>query len=68
MSAQNQETAREVNKLRSTFANHDLDALALAKPGLIEIKINKAVKRLKADFEKISDPKQFEKDEKSSDS
>lgn len=68
LSTQNQETAREVNKLRSTFANHDLDALALAKPGLVEIKINKAVKRLKEDFKKISDPQQFDKDEKSTDS
>ena len=68
LSTQNQETVREVNKLRSTFANHDLDALALAKPGLVEIKINKAVKRLKEDFKKISDPQQFDKDEKSTDS
>jgi cell division protein FtsB len=63
LSTQNQETVREVNKLRSTFANHDLDALALAKPGLVEIKINKAVKRLKEDFKRISDPNQFDESE-----
>lgn len=63
LSAQNQETQREVSKLRTTFANHDLDALALAKPGLVEIKINKAVKRLKEDFETLSDPKQFDEEE-----
>lgn len=62
LTAQNQESAREVNQLRQTFANHDLDNLALAKPGLIEIKINKAVKRLKEDFESITDPNQFDEE------
>lgn len=63
LSQQNNETQREVNKLRSTFANHDLDALALAKPGLIENKVNKAVKRLKTELEEITDPNQFEDEE-----
>lgn len=67
LSAQNQETVREVNKLRSTFANHDLDALAIAKPGLIEKKVNKAVKRLKDELIAITDPNQFDEDEESSD-
>ena len=62
LSAQNQESAREVNQLRQTFANHDLDNLALAKPGLIETKINKAVKRLKEDLEAITDPNQFDEE------
>lgn len=66
LSAQNQESMREVNQLRQTFASHDLDNLALAKPGLIENKINKAVKRLKAEFETITDPNQFDKDEEPS--
>ena len=66
LSSQNQESMREVNKLRQTFASHDLDNLALAKPGLIENKINKAVKRLKDEFETITDPNQFDKDEESS--
>tara|TARA_R100001163_G_C4872629_1_gene73709 strand:+ start:39 stop:446 length:408 start_codon:yes stop_codon:yes gene_type:complete len=63
LAQQNNETQREVNKLRSTFANHDLDALALAKPGLIESKVNKAVKRLKTELEEITDPNQFEDEE-----
>ena len=62
LSAQNQESAREVNNLGQTFANHDLDNLALAKPGLIETKINKAVKRLKEDLEAITDPNQFDEE------
>lgn len=63
LSSQNQESMREVNKLRSTFAKHDLDALALAKPGLIEIRVNKAVKRLKTELEEITNPNQFEDEE-----
>ena len=64
LSAQNQESAREVQKLRNTFANHDLDALAIAKPQLIENRVNKAVARLKNELIQITDPNQFdEKDE-----
>ena len=62
VSAQNQESAREVNKLRQTFANHDLDNLALAKPELIQGKINRAVKRLKEELETITDPDQFDEE------
>ena len=57
LSAQNQESAREVQKLRNTFANHDLDALAIAKPQLIENRVNKAVARLKNELIQITDPK-----------
>jgi hypothetical protein len=67
LASQSQDSLREVNKLRSTFANHDLDALALAKPGLVEIKVNKAVKRLKEELVEITDPTQFD-DEEDSDS
>jgi len=63
LASQNQDSLREVNKLRSTFANHDLDALALAKPGLVEIKINKAVKRLKDELVEITNPTQFDDEE-----
>mgnify|MGYP003119151803 FL=1 len=67
LASQSQDSLREVNKLRNTFANHDLDALALAKPGLVEIKVNKAVKRLKDELVEITDPTQFD-DEEDSDS
>tara|TARA_A100001391_G_scaffold180014_1_gene145251 strand:+ start:239 stop:643 length:405 start_codon:yes stop_codon:yes gene_type:complete len=53
----------DVNRLRKTFAKHDLDKLALAKPGLIENKINKASARVMATLEEITNPNQF--DEKS---
>ena len=55
-----QEAVREVNKLRTTFAKHDLDRLALAKPGLIQNRINKASARVKATLEEITNPTQFD--------
>ena len=54
----------EVNRLRKTFARHDMDNLALAKPGLIETRVNKASDRVMTNLEQLSDPNQF--DEKSS--
>jgi biopolymer transport protein ExbB/TolQ len=59
-----QEAMRDVNRLRKTFANHDLDELALAKPELMQSKINKASKRVLENLEKITNPNQF--DEKDS--
>ena len=50
----------DVNRLRKTFAKHDLDKLALAKPGLIENRINKASSRVMATLEKITNPNQFD--------
>ena len=59
-----QEAMRDVNKLRKTFAKHDLDELTLAKPDLMEGKINRASKRVLENLEKLTDPNQF--DEKDS--
>ena len=50
----------DVNRLRKTFAKHDLDKLALAKPGLIQNRINKASARVMATLEKITNPNQFD--------
>jgi len=57
------ESEREVNKLRDTFARHDLDNLALQKPGLIQNRVNKATKRVKDNLIAITDPNQFDIDE-----
>ena len=54
----------DVNRLRKIFARHDMDNLALAKPGLIETRVNKASDRVMTNLEQLSDPNQF--DEKSS--
>ena len=57
-----QEAMRDVNKLRKTFASHDLDELTLAKPELMEGKINRASKRVLENLEKLTDPNQFDEE------
>ena len=57
-----QEAMRNVNKLRKTFARHDLDELTLAKPELMQGKINKASKRVLENLEKLTDPNQFDEE------
>ena len=59
LEADKQEAMKDVNRLRKTFANHDLDELALAKPGLLQNKVNKASNRVMATLEKLSNPEQF---------
>jgi uncharacterized membrane protein YhiD involved in acid resistance len=63
LSKKNQESMREVNALKQTFARHDLDNLALAKPKLIENRVNKASKRVFDNLNKLTDPNQFDKKE-----
>jgi len=58
-----QEAMRDVNKLRKTFAKHDLDELALAKPELMQSKINKASRRVLEALEKLTDPNQFDEED-----
>lgn len=66
MEKEKYESEREVQQLRNTFARHDLDNLALAKPGLIQTRVNKASKRVTKDLIDLTDPLQFEeKDEES---
>ena len=50
LETQKQDALREVNKLRNTFADHDLDNLALNKPGLIEKIVNKGSKQVMNDL------------------
>ena len=60
LEAEKQEALKDVNRLRKTFANHDLDKLALAKPGLMQSKINKASARVMATLEELTNPNQFD--------
>jgi biopolymer transport protein ExbB/TolQ len=60
---QKQDAMRDVNKLRKTFANHDLDELTLAKPELMQGKINRASKRVLENLEKLTDPNQFDEED-----
>ncbi len=59
MALANQEAQREVNKLRNTFAKHDLDNLAINKPALVEKMVNRGTARVKEDLIKITNPNQF---------
>ncbi len=55
-----QNALREVNKLRQTFAKHDLDNLALNKPGLIEKIVNKGTKQVMTDLVELTTVKEDE--------
>lgn len=54
-----QDAQREVNRLRATFARHDLDALALAKPKMIEKRVNAGTQRVNDELKRLTDPEQF---------
>jgi biopolymer transport protein ExbB/TolQ len=59
-----QAAMRDVNKLRKTFSNLDLDESALANPEDLQNRINRGSKRVLENLEKITNPNQF--DEKDS--
>jgi len=50
----------EVTKLRNTFAKHDLNNLAIAKPALIERIVNNGTKKVGLELTKLTDPRQFD--------
>jgi len=60
MAIQNQEAQREVNKLRNTFAKHDLDNLAINKPALVQKMVNRGTARVKKELIEITNPNQFD--------
>ena len=60
LEAEKREAMEDVNRLRKTFAKHDLDKLALAKPGLMQSKINKASARVMSTLEELTNPNQFD--------
>ena len=60
LEAEKQAAMKDVNRLRKTFAKHDLDQLALAKPGLLQNKINKASARVMTTLEELTNPNQFD--------
>jgi len=50
----------QVTNLRNKFAKHNLEGMALAKPALLEGKINKASARVVANLTTITNPDQFD--------
>jgi len=63
MEAEKNEALREFNSLRDKFSKHDMNSLALAKPKLIETRINNGTRKVKEALVKITDPNQFEPQE-----
>jgi len=60
LETEKQNALREVNKLRQTFAKHDLDNLALNKPGLVEKIVNKGTKQVMNNLVEITTVKEDE--------
>ena len=56
----NNKAREEVTKLRNTFARHDLNNLAIAKPGLIEKIVNNGTKKVGEELTALTDPRQFD--------
>jgi len=52
----------EVKKLRNTFARHDLNNLAIAKPGLMEGIVNRGTKKLNSELIELTNPGQFDEE------
>ena len=52
----------EVNKLRNSFARHDLNNLAIAKPGLIEKIVNKGTVKVNKELVELTNPRQFDEE------
>ena len=55
----NNEAQVEVNRLKQTFARHDLNILSMAKPGLIERIVNKGTARVGRELQTLTNPEQF---------
>jgi hypothetical protein len=63
LEVERRQAMQDVNKLRKTFANLDLDQEALADPVDLQNRINKGSLRVLTTLEKLTNPNQF--DEKS---
>ncbi len=59
---QKNEAIKEVNEVRNKFARHDLNNLALVKPGLIEKRVNAGSKKVFDELTSITSPR-VEEDE-----
>jgi len=56
----NDEARQEVTAMRNTFARHDLNNLAIAKPGLIQGVVNRGTARVHQQFVDLTNPGQFD--------
>ena len=56
---QYQNSQKAVSDLRNKFARHNLEGMALAKPTLLQGKVNKATARVLENLTVITNPEQF---------
>jgi len=60
LESEKNEALRQVGTLRDKFSKHDMNSLALAKPKLIESRVNNGTQKLKVQLIKMTDPNQFD--------
>ena len=60
LEAEKNNAMREFNDLRNKFARHDMNSLALAKPKLIEKRVNNGTMKVKLALIELTDPNQFD--------
>ena len=60
LSEANDEARQEVTEMRNTFARHDLNNLAIARPGLIEGVVNRGTAQVHQQFIDLTNPRQFD--------
>ena len=60
LESEKNEALRQVGTLRDKFSKHDMNSLALAKPKLIETRVNNGTQKLKVQLIKMTDPNQFD--------
>ena len=60
LSEANDAARQDVTDMRNTFARHDLNNLAIAKPGLIQGVVNRGTARVHQQFVDLTNPRQFD--------
>ena len=60
LSEANDAARQEVTEMRNTFARHDLNNLAIARPGLIQGEVNRGTAAVHRQFVELTNPRQFD--------
>ena len=60
LSEMNDDARQEVTEMRNTFARHDLNNLAIARPGLIQGVVNRGTAAVHQQFVDLTNPRQFD--------
>ena len=60
LSEMNDAARQEVTEMRNTFARHDLNNLAIARPGLIQGVVNRGTAQVHQQFIDLTNPRQFD--------